>query len=155
MNKQALHITVKLPLRAAALAVPTLSQWALWGLALALGVAAVRGAGHTVARLAVSGLVAAAALAPWDGQVLPMPLLSMDNPSGGTVELPDPNALHSMDYYNVYDITNATGQAQRILAIRLEPGYQLNQSTQDRCVQNQVLEPGAPCTAGVNYTGPR
>ena len=142
------------PLAAAAQAVPTLSQWALCGLALAIGVAAARGKG-AAARLAVGGLIAAAMLAPWDGQALPLPTLSMDTPSGGTVELPDSNTLHSMDYYAEYDITNATGKPQRIVAIQMEPNYRLNQSTQDRCTPGQVLAPQASCTVGVNYTGPR
>lgn len=141
------------PLAAAAQAVPTLSQWALWGLALVLAVLAARRAGRMATRLAVGGLIAAAALgglAPWGGQALALPLLSMDNPAGGTVELPDRPDLHGGDWFAEYEVSNATGKAQRILSVSVEADYTINQSTQNRCTPGQTLAPGDSCVVGVN-----
>ncbi len=141
------------PLAAAAQTVPTLSQWALWGLALVLAVLAARRAGRMAGRLAVGGLIAAAALgglAPWGGRALALPPLSMDNPAGGTVELPDSPDLHGGDWFTQYEVSNATGKAQRILAVSVGADYTINQSTQNLCTPGQTLEPEDSCVVGVN-----
>lgn len=140
---------------ASALAVPTLSQWAL--AALVLGLAALarpllrhrtKGAAHMI----VPGLLACTALlcVPWSGQALAAPLseVPLDNPAGGVADIPDHPDLERAfaDYLHAYEVRNTTDRPQRIVAVAVTAAHRiLGPHDETQCTVGQTLAPAASC----------
>ncbi len=138
--------------------VPTLSQWALWGLALVLGVLAVRSTGRGTARAAAAGLLACAALlgTPWGGPAAAQPALGpevlLDQEDGGQAPIAHHPDLDAGDRFHVYEVLNDTPRPQRITAIDFTGMHeQLYQGDQGQCAVGAVLAPQARCEIAVYH----
>lgn len=140
---------------AAAQAVPTLSQWSLAALALALAALArhlLRHRGNGVVRTLVPTLFACAALLhmPWVGQAIALSLseVVLDNPAGGVADIPDHPDLETsfMDYLHMYEVRNTTDRPQQIRGISVTSIHRiLGPNDESKCTVGQMLEPMATC----------
>lgn len=138
-----------------ALAVPTLSQWALAALALGLAALAGRLLRHReggMARAIVPGLLVCTALwcVPWSGQALAIPVseVLLDNPGGGVADIPDHPDLERpfADYLHAYEVRNTTDRAQRIVAVTVTAAHRiLGPGDATKCTAGQTLAPAASC----------
>lgn len=136
--------------------VPTLTLWGVLLLSLLLAALAWRAARGPLAGLALAGpgLLAAALLlaAGWSGQVEAQPAapgdVLLDNPAGGTADIPYHVALDTAfaDFMYQYEVGNATGQPLRITGISLTPGHD-DRAPMDtpRCTAGLVLPAGESC----------
>lgn len=141
------------PALAATQSVPTLSQWGLAALALLLALGSrrwLRGPG--AARAVALGLLAGAALlsTPWVGQALAQPVsaLLLDNPAGGTIDLPDHPDFERpfADYMHAYEVRNVTDRPLRITAITVTAAHRITGPLGDtRCTTGRTLAPLASC----------
>ena len=141
---------------AAAQPVPTLTQWGVLLLSLLLAPLAWRAARGRLTCLALAGpgLLAAALLlaAGWSGQVEAQPTapgdVLLDNPAGGTADIPYCAALdsHFADFMCGYEVGNTTGRPLRITGIALTPGH-TDRAPMDtpRCTAGLVLPAGESC----------
>ena len=148
--------TISYALAAAAQPVPTLAQWAVVLLSLLLVPLAWRAARGRLACLALAGpgLLAAALLlaAGWSERAQAQPMapgdVLLDNPAGGTADIPYCAALdsHFADFMCGYEVGNATGQPVRITGIALTPEHTDREPMDTpRCTAGLVLAPGEGC----------
>lgn len=141
------------PLSAGAQAVPTLSQWGLAALALALAALAPRLLRGGMLRAVALGLLAGAALlaAPWSAPAMARPSdeTALDQPGGGTAQLLWQSMLGSGDFFYPYALVNTTGKPQRITAIEIRGYRLLDPDDAQTCQLDMVLRPGDTCALGL------
>ena len=138
--------------------VPTLAQWGVVTLSLLMALLAWRTARSRLACLAVAAgpVVLAAALlvsASWSGQAEAQPVpgaadVALDNPAGGTADIPYMTWLDSpgTDYMYQYEVRNTTAKALRIAGITLTPGHnERSPSDSPRCTVGSMLAANEGC----------
>ncbi len=106
--------------------VPTLSEWGIMGasvLLTALAYRSMRTHGRGVARMWAAGLLACAALssAPWGGSAHAglNSEVALDQPAGGTADIPYDSDLDFGDFFHKYAVRNTSGRPQRITQLML------------------------------------
>jgi len=124
-----------------ATSVPTLGEWGALGLSALVAFAALRALrnkqGSRVVMglaLAAAGLFAATQGSGLVGNASALMLFEMDNPAGGTVQLPIG--------YGVRPVTNTSGVPLRVLSVTPDSSRDDPATT---CQANTVLPPGASC----------
>ena len=135
--------------------VPTLSEWALIGMAALLAVVAyhtLRAQGGRALKVWAAGLLACATLGAtlWNTPaqaVLPPVDVVMDQPQGGTASIPHRSALFFGDFFYIYKVQNQTDRAQRVTDVSVIPGLVLLEPTgfTPECTVGLVLQPDDMC----------
>lgn len=146
------------PPSAGAQAIPTLSHWGLAALALALAVLAprlLRGARGGMLRAVALALLAGAALlaVPWGTPAMASPSrdIALDQPGGGTAQLPWRADLDMGDFYFPYTLVNTTDKPLQITALDVRGGYRLlNPGGAHTCKPGMLLQPGDTCAMGLS-----
>ena len=137
--------------------VPTMSEWALILLAVALAALAYRAtrgqAGRTL-KVWAAGLLACAtfAAAVWNQPAIATPLVSvlLDQAGGGTAAIPSHPDLYTGDFFHDYSVQNQTPQPQRITGISLNSGLSVPPSGKSpKCTVGLVLQPNDVCNVRV------
>ena len=138
----------------AAANVPTVSEWALIGMAALLAIVAyhaLRAQGGRALKIWAAGLLACATLsaALWNGPALASVGVDvvMDQPNGGTASIPHRSALFFGDFFYIYRVQNQTDRAQRVLNVSVIEGLQLLEPTgfTPECKPGLVLQPNEIC----------
>ena len=152
------------PLSAGTQAIPTLSQWGLAVLVLALAALAPRllrsARGGMLRAIALALLTGAALLAvPWSTPAMAQIGMSvggddadaaLDQPGGGTAQLLWQPALGWGDFYYRYTLQNTSGKPQQIRTTDVRGYRLLNPDGANTCKPGMVLQPDATCTLGLS-----
>lgn len=143
--------------------VPTLSEWALIGLAGLLAVVAyhaVRAKGGHVLKVWAAGLLACASLsaALWSNPSVAgaAPIeITLDQPGGGVASIPHSTDLFSGDLFHIYTAQNLTDRAQRVTGVSVITGLVVLPPTGfvPECTAGLVLQPGDVCYVKVYNDG--
>ena len=142
--------------------VPTLSEWALMGMVMLLGMVAYlamriqrRGASKLLGlgAMALVALSSAAWNRPAAAVVVPDALMSIA--AGGTADLPHRSALFSFPWTYVYQVQNQTGQAQRVTAVTSISGVSVESpaGSNPECTVGLVLQPNDVCYVKLHNVG--
>jgi len=150
----------------AAANVPTVSEWALIGMAALLAVVAyhaMRAQGGRTLKVWAAGLLACASLstALWNRPAVasPPPVeIVLDQATGGSASIPHNGQLFFPPFTHVYTVQNQTGQAQRVTAVTTRPDLFLETPTgfTPECTVGLVLQPNDMCylkANGMNMPG--
>lgn len=138
----------------AAANVPTVSEWGLIGMSALLAVVAyhaLRAQSGRALKVWAAGLLACATLsaALWNGPALASVAFDvvLDQPNGGTADIPHRGALFFGDFFYIYKVQNQTDRAQRVLAVNVIPGLVLLEPTgfTPECKPGLVLQPNDIC----------
>lgn len=139
----------------AAANVPTVSEWALIGMAALLAVAAffaLRAQGTRTLKVWAAGLMACAAVSAtlWNtpAEAVPPPVdVIMNQPNGGTASIPHRGALFFGDFFYIYKVQNQTDRPQRVIGVSVIPGLVLLEPTgfTPECTVGLVLQPNDMC----------
>lgn len=143
------------PLAAQAQNVPTLSEWALIGMAALLAVVAfytLRSQSARTLKVWAAGLLACTAVGAtlWNtpAEAIPPPVdVVMDQPNGGTASIPHRVDLFFGDFFYIYKVQNQTSRAQRVTGVSVIPGLILLPPTgfTPQCTVGLVLQPNDMC----------
>lgn len=133
--------------------VPTMSEWALILLAVALAALtyrATRGQAGRTLKIWAAGFLACAtfAAAVWNQPAIAVPLAAilMTQPAGGTADIPSHPDLFTGDFFHDYSAQNQTPKPQRITGISLSPGLSIPPSgPAPKCTVGLVLQPNDIC----------
>lgn len=140
--------------------VPTVSEWALIGMAALLaGVAyhALRSQGGRALKVWAAGLLACASLstALWNRNAVAAPTpveIVMDQQGGGSASIPHNVELFFPPFTHVYIAQNQTTQPQRVTNVSTRPDLLLETPTgfNPECTVGLVLQPNDKCYLKAN-----
>lgn len=150
----------------AAANVPTVSEWALIGMAALLAVVAyhaLRSQGGRALKVWAAGLLACATLstALWNRPAVASPApveIVLDQMTGGAASIPHSVDLFFPPFTHVYTVQNQTAQAQRVTGVSTRPDLLLETPTgfTPECTVGLVLQPNDRCylkANGINMPG--
>lgn len=146
--------------------VPTVSEWALIGMAALLAVVAyhaMRSQGGRALKVWAAGLLACASLstALWNRPAVagPAPVeIVLDQATGGVASIPHNAQLFFPPFTHVYTVQNQTAVAQRVTGVSTRPDLFLETPTgfTPECTVGLVLQPNDMCylkANGMNMPG--
>ena len=146
--------------------VPTVSEWALIGMAALLAVVAyhaLRSQGGRALKVWAAGLLACASLstALWNRPAVAAPApveIALDQAAGGVADIPHNADLFFPPFTHVYTVQNQTAVAQRVTGVSTRPDLLLETPTgfTPECTVGLVLQPDDMCylkANGMNMPG--
>jgi len=143
--------------------VPTMSEWALIGMAVVLAAVALyamRAQNRRVLKMWASGLVACGALSAafWNRPAVaePAPVeIALDQPPGGVANIPHSTELFFGDFFHIYTAQNLTDRPQRVTGVSVITGLTLLPPTgfTPECTVGLVLQPNGICYIKVYNDG--